>query len=399
MSIMSAKLTEVSEINPRFRGESCQDHEVAFVPMAAVSAEKASIEVLETRRLSTALNGFSYFQDGDILVGKITPCFENNKIAQARIAHRHGFGSTEFHVIRPDLSKLDGRYLLHFLRQPNIRMEGARKMTGSAGQRRVPKQFLEQLEIPLPPPSEQRRIATILDQADALRAKRRQALAKLDTLTQSLFLDLFNTIQAEGPRIPFSELVEDFRYGTSNKSDRKGYPTLRIPNVAYGSLDLTNLKTVPVDDSEFARLKLHDGDLLFVRTNGNPDFVGRCAVFETKELRNLCQDPARFIYASYLIRARLKKGIVSPLFLQTFLETAEGRHALRRRCKTSAGQYNINTEGLGSIEIPVPSQALQADFESKLRVLGALKTTQRRSLSKLDALFSSIQNLAFRGLL
>ena len=107
------------------------------------------------------------------------------------LSHNVGFGATEFHVIRPLPHRADARYLLHYLRLERVRRDGERKMTGSAGQRRVPEYFLADLEIPLPDLAEQRRIAAILDKADELRAKRRAALAQLDTLTQAVFLDMF----------------------------------------------------------------------------------------------------------------------------------------------------------------------------------------------------------------
>ncbi|MEK7732461.1 MAG: restriction endonuclease subunit S, partial [Planctomycetota bacterium] len=164
---------------------------VSFVPMSAVTAETASTTMGEERRYGEVSKGYTPFLDGDVLVAKITPCFENGKIAQATLTHRVGFGSTEFHVVRPHAGKADARYLLHFLRQERIRRDGERKMTGSAGQRRVPEYFLAGLEVPLPPLAEQRRIAEVLDRAEALWAKRRVALAQLDALTQTLFLDLF----------------------------------------------------------------------------------------------------------------------------------------------------------------------------------------------------------------
>src|SRR6185295_543198 len=139
---------------------------------------------------------------------------------------------------------------LHFLRRGSVRLAGERRMTGSAGQRRVPENFLAKLEIPLPPLAEQRRIAEVLDRAEALRAKRRAALAQLDSLTQSLFLDLFGdpaTNRKGWPITTLGDLVAEFRYGSSNKSANQGKPALRIPNVAGGTIDLTNLKLVPVD--------------------------------------------------------------------------------------------------------------------------------------------------------
>src|SRR5207253_2857111 len=103
--------------------------------------------------------GYTFFRDGDLLLAKITPCFENGKIAQATLNHELGVGSTEFHVIRPDRMRVSDRFLLRFLRQPRIRLSGERRMTGSAGQRRVPEAFISELELPLPPLEERRRIA------------------------------------------------------------------------------------------------------------------------------------------------------------------------------------------------------------------------------------------------
>lgn len=193
MASPSPLLSEVAQINPRFDRSVVSDaaESVSFVPMASVSEQSAAITDEVERPISEVLKGFTSFKNEDVLVAKITPCFENGKIAHARIHHRFGFGSTEFHVLRALPGVLDSRYLYHFLRLNRIRLEGERRMTGSAGQRRVPKHFLEGLRIPLPSLGEQRRIAVILDKADALRQKRREAIAKLDQLLQSVFLEMF----------------------------------------------------------------------------------------------------------------------------------------------------------------------------------------------------------------
>jgi len=291
---------------------------------------------------------------------------------------------------------LDRNYLRNWLQTPDAQnqMRGA-QVTATISNLSLTQ--VGRLEVPLPPLEEQLRITALLGQANALRAKRRHALAKLGTLTQSLFSEVFASVLTNGTRHNLSELIEEFRYGTSNKSEGAGYPALRIPNVIGGSLNLQELKLVPADDAEFERLQLRDGDLLFVRTNGNPDFVGRCAVFQAESVRLRGFDPARFIYASYLIRARLKTDVILPLFLQEFLAMPEGRRALRSRCKTSAGQYNINTEGLGALPVPVPPLTLQRKFEKHLAVVTALKAAQQRALLKHDALFASLQHRAFNG--
>ncbi|MFY1577893.1 restriction endonuclease subunit S [Verrucosispora sp. WMMD703] len=258
---------------------------------------------------------------------------------------------------------------------------------------------LSEMIIPLPPLAEQRRIAEVLDRADELRAKRRQALAHLDNLTQSIFLDMFGDPRQNPRRLPvetFGSLTDEFRYGTSNKSSNSGAPTLRIPNVVNGTLDLRDLKTVPATPAEFGRLRLFDGDLLFVRTNGNPDYVGRCAVFEQRLVRRSRFQPDQFIYASYLIRARVNKQRIHPAYAQVYMTGPAGRAALRDRCKTSAGQYNLNTENLGSVPIPVPSLADQLEFVERILKIDATKSLHRESLVELDTLFASLQDRAFR---
>ena len=147
----TARLGDVAELNPPFAGSPPPDETVSFLPMAGVDSERADATPREVRRYSEVDRGYTPFADGDVLVAKITPCFENGKIAQARLPHRYAFGSTEFHVLRPGAKQLDGRYLVHFLRQRRIRVAGEQAMTGSAGQRRVPEHFLAGLTIPLPP--------------------------------------------------------------------------------------------------------------------------------------------------------------------------------------------------------------------------------------------------------
>jgi type I restriction enzyme S subunit len=396
----TARLSQVADLNPVLAETLADEDQISFVPMSAVSAETASTTTGEDRSYSDVSKGYTPFLDGDLLVAKITPCFENGKIAQARLTHRFGFGSTEFHVVRPRAGHMDARYLLHFLRQKHLRLAGERRMTGSAGQRRVPVGFLADLEVSLPSLSEQRRIADILDRADALRAKRRAALAQLDALIQSIFVDMFGD-PATNPKgwgiEPMRDLVREFRYGTSNKSQLVGSPALRIPNVINGIIDLTEIKMVPVEAAEFARLRLVDGDMLFVRTNGNPDFVGRCAVFESSFAAESGFPGDQFVYASYLIRARLLLGKISPIYLREFMLGPEGRRALRSRSKTSAGQYNLNAEGLGAIAVPVPPLVIQREFVRRVTDVEVLRAVHKASLVELDALFASLQHRAFGG--
>src|SRR5690606_4876502 len=143
----------------------------------------------------------------------------------------------------------DHRYVLHALRQPAFRLAGEKRMTGSAGQRRVPSDFLSTFHIPLPTFSEQKRIAEILDRAEALRAKRRAALAHLDTLTQSIFLEMFGDPAANPKGWPRDELgtVVKVVGGYAFKSEdfvADGHPVIRISNLDGDGVDLQNVARV-----------------------------------------------------------------------------------------------------------------------------------------------------------
>ena len=179
-------LGEVCEINPKRPKELNIDTIVSFLPMASVSAQTASTSSGEDRVASEVMKGFTPFKNGDLLIAKITPSFENGKIAQATIRNEFGFGTTEVHVVRPTFGLADALYLLHFLRQKKVRDEGVRKMTGSAGQKRVPARFFSGLMIPLPPLEEQRRFGDAIARLNQSRDRFTVDMDQHDRLFSSL---------------------------------------------------------------------------------------------------------------------------------------------------------------------------------------------------------------------
>ena len=185
-------ISQVAEVNPKIPNEynkSSKDP-VTFLPMAAVS-EQGIITTLEEGIYCDVVKGYRYFENGDIIVAKITPCMENGKAAYVEnLPHNIGFGSTEFHVIRPS-NEIDGRYLFYMVWSPDFRSIAGRNMTGTAGQKRVPTDFIKRYKIPLPPIEEQKRIATIVDKADRIRRKRQEAIRLTEELGRSIFLDMF----------------------------------------------------------------------------------------------------------------------------------------------------------------------------------------------------------------
>lgn len=332
-------------------------------------------------------SGKYLFEAGDVLYSKIRPNL--NKVMRVSF---EGLCSADMYALKADPAQISAQYLVRLLRSSAF----LGYATGLSNRANIPKlnrTQLMQFEFDLPPLSEQRRIVAILDHADALRGKRRQVLAHLDSLTQSIFHDMFGHLAAT---TPLSDIVEEFRYGTSNKSGQSGWPTLRIPNVIGGALDTNEVKTVSVTTAELERLKLCDGDLLFVRTNGNPDNVGRCAVFTHDAVAGAGRHSTDWIYASYLIRARLNAS-VHPQFLAAYLRTHQGRRHLKGRAKTSAGQYNINIEGIGGVLVPAVEFPRQSEFVSLSSRVEAQARIVRAAAAAADELFASLQSRAFRG--
>ena len=290
----------------------------------------------------------------------------------------------------------DTRYVYYAFRSPmsQLRFASRKQVTGVP---HINLGILKEFAIPLPPLQEQQRIAAILDKADAIRCKRKEVLDGFGKLKAAVFDEMFGRLLLQANHSCLANHIEELRYGTSTKSAMSGKPALRIPNIVRGIIDLKDLKRVPVNESEFARLQMNEGDILFVRTNGNPDYVGRSALYRRASVEKAGLPPDDFVYASYLIRARLKQDELDPAFLQSYLQTGPGRRALRDRCRTSAGQYNINTKGLGSIPVPDIPIDRQREFAGRI---GNLEPTAERlatAVDESDDLFNSLVQRAFRG--
>lgn len=391
-------LSDVAEINPRFDRSQFEslDELATFVPMASVSEESGAITSEEHRPISDVLKGFTPFADRDVLVAKITPCFENGKIAHARISNRIGFGSTEFHVIRPFPERLDDRYLFHFLRQQRIRTEGERRMTGSAGQRRVPKAFLESLNIPAPSLVEQRRIAAILDRADALRAKRREAIAKLDQLLQSVFLDMFGDPRLNPRGFPVRKLSEFYispdegtRCGpfgsTLKKSDVEdsGVPLWNMDNISNaGQMQMPFRAHVSEDKArELSGYSVLNGDILISRAGT----VGKMCVARTQVKKSLI--------TTNLIRLRLGPGLV-PEFFVALMTHCKGRVG-RLKSGPDGAFTHMNTGILDSLAFPYPPIDEQQNWVKRSSAIHDQKAQLDRSLEAMTKTLESISASAF----
>jgi type I restriction enzyme S subunit len=159
-----AALKDIVAINPANPDVvPTDDTMVSFVPMASVEALTGRLDPSKQRPWREVRKGFSKFQEGDVVVAKITPSMENGKAAIAHgLANELGAGTTELHVLRPRQG-IEPRFLLHYVLQESFRRQARARMTGTAGQLRVPTAFLEEQRVPLPPTAEQVRLVATLD--------------------------------------------------------------------------------------------------------------------------------------------------------------------------------------------------------------------------------------------
>ncbi|MGI8493896.1 MAG: restriction endonuclease subunit S [Pyrinomonadaceae bacterium] len=188
------KIEEIAEVNPSLTKKLSPNDVVTFLGMTDVS-EDGKILRRQTKKLAAVKNGFTAFQDGDILVAKITPCFENGKGAFVNeLENGVGFGSTEFHVLRANKNVLP-EFLYFYTRDFSFRRLGAASMVGSAGQKRVQTNFIETYKISLPPLAEQKKIAEILSTWDKAIETTEKLIAAKQKLKKSLIQRLLTGSQ------------------------------------------------------------------------------------------------------------------------------------------------------------------------------------------------------------
>ncbi|MDQ2769390.1 MAG: restriction endonuclease subunit S [Bacteroidota bacterium] len=186
-----AQLSEIAQINPGRSFDLPDDAKVSFLAMPDVTEEGRIINRQE-KTLAEVKSGFTHFINGDILVAKITPCFENSKGALVHgMTNGVGFGSTEFHVIRP-IDPADREFIFYHTTSHEFRVRGELHMVGSAGQKRVPADYLREYTFGFPPAEERRRISETLrtwDEAIALQTRQLQQLKRrLNKLREDLLL-------------------------------------------------------------------------------------------------------------------------------------------------------------------------------------------------------------------
>lgn len=394
----SVPLSDMAEINPPSPHLPAEEERVSFLPMAAVANDGGGFRP-DARAYREVSKGYTPFASGDVLIAKITPCFENGKIAFIdRLPHRVGFGSTEFHVVRPH-EGVDGRYLFHLLRSPRFRQDGEARMTGSAGQQRVPAQFLRDYELPSPALSEQKRIAAILDKADVIRAKRQEALAQMNVLLRSAF-DHMVGFRAPGYDSWQLRSIESLAAGRPNAlrtgpfgSDLRhseftdsGVVVLGIDNAVQNRFAWAERRFIsPEKYRKLERYRVLPGDVIItiMGTTGHsavvPDDIP--LAISTKHLATITLDPDQ----------------ADPHFI-SFAIHSDSR--LRRQIEAAnkgAIMDGLNLTIIRNLKLHLPPLPLQQRFGDLVRWHGTRVEQAQDAAQNGDALYASLAQRAFRG--
>lgn len=386
------ELEEFCVINQKAK-QIPDDMEVSFVPMQNVS-NTGDVQTDEVRKASEVKKGFTFFEEGDVLFAKITPCMENGKGGIARgLKNGVGFGSTEFHVLHPDPEKVSSEWLYYLTSWDEFRIQCARNMTGSAGQKRVPKSYLEHYKVHLPPLEEQRRIAALLDKVSDLIAKRRAQLDKLDLLVKARFVEMFgdpvlNPMKwPEHPLENMADIVSGITKGRKTKeTELIEVPYMAVSNVKDGYIDWTTVKTILATKSEIEQYHLLPDDVLMTE-GGDPDKLGRGAIIQ-KPLENC-------IHQNHIFRVRLDEKLLLPSYFAEFLQHQKAKQYFLRCAKQTTGIASINMRQLKGLPTLVPPIEIQVHFNHFAAKIAQSKLKIQQSLDKLELLKKSLMQQYF----
>nr|WP_215414558.1 restriction endonuclease subunit S [Escherichia coli] len=289
--------------------------------------------------------------------------------------------------ITPNPETLDKNFLYHFLQKE---LDKIHATTDVVTVKHLSVKKIQDIKIRLPSLKEQKRIAAILDKADAIRQKREQAIKLADDFLRAKFLEMFGTPANNIHRFPkgtIRDLVDSVNYGTSAKAsiDSGEYPILRMGNITYqGRWDFTDLKYLDLSVKEKDKYLVKEGDLLFNRTNSK-ELVGKTAVYE---------EDRPMAFAGYLIRVR-PNSIGNNYYISGYLNSIHGKITLMNMCKSIVGMANINAQELQNIEILIPPKHLQDEYEIIYKKIKKGLSIYDKSAMQLQRLASNLSNKYF----
>jgi type I restriction enzyme S subunit len=390
-SWLDVRLADICELNPRLSttNRPSDDATVTFVPMAAVDEKQGIIAQPEIRSFAEVAKGYTSFRENDVLFAKVTPCMENGKAAIAKkLENGLGFGSTEFHVLRPSAAVLP-EYLFSYIRQKAFRERAASALVGTGGLQRVPSDFISRVKIPLPPLTEQQRIVDILHHSNQVAALRRKYDLLLKKTKMALFVELFGDpnpkYNDKWPVVKLGKLIDIGTGGTPSRQRSDNYGS------DYAWVKSTDLKDSSIKETEEkiskfgiqrSNAKLYPPGTILLAMYGQGQTRGRTG----KLLIEACCNQA---CAALLPN----ENLLSDYLLMWFQLSYDAVRSLGR----GGQQENLNLNIIRGIEIPRPPVPLQQEFARRLAELSALEEASYSAKQKYTQLLQTLQVEALSG--
>lgn len=387
------KLEEVCDFNPKHRSDTDQSQVASFVPMPAVSEHSGAIDGAVDRPLSEIWKGYTHFADGDVIFAKITPCMENGKAAVAQgLTNGIACGSTEFHVLRSKGAILPD-YVWRFMRQDSFRRDAEAHMTGAVGQRRVPKPYLEQHEIPLPPLPEQLRIVRKLDTLSARSTTARTHLTAIEKLVERYKLGFYlQVFAAPQEQVELGTLAKVGTGATPKKGVGRYYADGTVPWVTSGAV---NAKSVTEPSSyitnaaiQETNCKVFPAGSLLMAMYGEGKTRGQVARLEIAAATN----------QALAVIHELDETRIDSEYLFRFLDSIY----LEIREQAEGGvQPNLSLGKVKTFKVPLPTLDEQCEIvrriETAFAKIDRLKAEAAKALKLLGHLDQRILAKAFAG--
>ncbi|MDG6399670.1 restriction endonuclease subunit S [Pseudomonas quasicaspiana] len=436
-----AQLGELADLNPK---QNFDDELVAgFVPMSHAPTNFRDKLRFDERNWGEIKKAYTNFKNGDVIFAKVTPCFENGKAALVNgLPNGIGAGSSEFFVLRPGSAEVSARYMLALIKSHGFMREGAANMTGAVGLRRVPRQFVENYAVPVPPAAEQIRIAQKLDellaQVDTLKARidgiprllkrfrqsvlsiatsgqlteawRKENVVKVKWNKESIrsLVELermelgFKSIKANQTGItPQIETTENWLWhklsdislkitdGAHNtpKIQDLGFPYITAKDLTKGSLDFSENKFISEKDHRelYKKCQPSRGDLLIVNIGAG---TGNNALVDID-----------FEFSFKNIAIIKRSSLIHPKYLKAFFDSR--KKSIFHEQTQGGAQPFLSLTMLGNIDLVLPPPEEQTEIVRRVEQLFAfadqLEAKVASAKTRIDHLTQSILAKAFRG--
>ncbi|MCD8559578.1 MAG: restriction endonuclease subunit S [Shewanella xiamenensis] len=335
-----------------------------------------------------------YVKEGDILISTANSWELVGKCVRVKTTRYKSTIGGFISMLRPKVGLVDPDYLFYFLSmdktQKSIRHLG-KQTTNISNLDRVG--FL-QLKIPLPPLETQKQIAAVLEKADQLRKDCKLLEQELNSLAQSVFIDMFGdpVTNPKGWKLASLSSLGVVNGGLQVTSKRSGNPIsvpyLRVANVYRDFLKLDEVKDILVTSKELERAALKKGDLLFVEGHGNANELGRAAVWNN--------EIEKCVHQNHLIRFRPGTEI-RPQYVSSFVNSAAGKRQLLSMSKTTSGLNTLSASNISSLEILVPPLLLQDKYLEIVTGILKQKNDNLQLANELDGQFNALMQKAFSG--